>query len=86
LDLFFVRFRTAIAELVAPLFSFQMKDRARYDKQDLVELMLHAAVMNSFAEGTANCLRRHGEAPTSETLLDYVKSMACEEVLANAEA
>ena len=86
MDLFFVRFRTAIAELVAPLFSFQMKDRARYDKQDLVELMLHAAVMNSFAEGTANCLRRHGEAPTSETLLDYVKSMTCEEVLANAEA
>jgi len=30
-----------------------MKKGAWYDKRDLVELELHMAVMNSFAEGTA---------------------------------
>jgi hypothetical protein len=86
LDLFFVRFRRAVAELVAPLFSFKMKDGAWYGKRDLVELELHMAVMNSFAEGTVNSLRREGDVPTGETLLDYVKTMTCDEVLANAEA
>jgi len=85
LDLFFLRFRTAIAELVAPLFSFRMKDGAWYDKRGLVELTFHAAVMNGFAEGTANSLRRQGKIPTGETLLDYVKTMTFDEMLANAE-
>ena len=86
MDLFFLRFRSAIAELVAPLFSFRMKRGAWYDKQDLIELTLHAAVMNSFAEGTANSLRCQGKVPTSETLLDYIKTVTCDEMLANAEA
>ncbi len=86
MDLFFLRFRSAIAKLVAPLFSFEMKDGAWYRKQDLIELSLHTAVMNSFAEGTANTLRLQGDIPTSETLLDYIKSMTCDEILANAEA
>ena len=86
MDLFFLRFRTAIAEFVAPLFSFRMKEGAWYDKRDLVELSLHAAVMNGFAEGIANSLRRQGKIPTSETLLDYIKAMSCDEMLANAEA
>jgi len=86
LDLFFLKFRSAIVEFVAPLFSFEMKDGAWYRKWSLIELMLHAAVMNSFAEGTANTLRLQGEIPTSETLLDYIKSMTCGEMLANAEA
>jgi hypothetical protein len=86
LDLFFLRFRSAIAKLVDPLFSFQMKDGAWYRKQDLVELMLHMAVVNGYAEGVANVLRCHGDMPTGETLLGYVKSMTCEEMLANAEA
>ena len=86
MDLFFVRFRRAVAEFVASLFSFKMKDGAWYGKRDLVELELHMAVMNSFAEGTVNSLRREGDVPTGETLLDYVKTMTCDEVLANAEA
>jgi hypothetical protein len=86
LDLFLLRFRSAIAKLVAPLFSFHMKDRAWYEKQDLIELGLHMAAMNSYAEGVANSLRCHGDMPTGETLLDYVKSMTCEEMLGNAEA
>jgi hypothetical protein len=63
-----------------------MKDGAWYRRQDLVEVMLHMAVMNSFAEGTASTLRSQGKIPTGETLLDYVKTMTCDEVLANAEA
>jgi hypothetical protein len=87
LDLFFLRFRRAVAELVAPLFSFKMKEGAWFRKQDLIELQLHMAAMNSYAEGTANSLRREGDdVPTGETLLDYVKTMTCDEVLANAEA
>jgi hypothetical protein len=86
LDLFFLRFRSAVAKLVAPLFSFRVKDGAWYRRQDLVEVMLHMAVMNSFAEGTASTLRSQGKIPTGETLLDYVKTMTCDEVLANAEA
>jgi hypothetical protein len=86
LDVFFLRFRSAVAKLVAPLFSFEMKDGAWYGKQDLVEVMLHMAVMNGFAEGTANSLRCQGKMPTGETLLDYVKTMTCSEMLANAEA
>jgi len=86
LDLFFLKFRSAVAELVAPLFSFHMKDGAWYGKQDLIELMLHMAVTNSFAEGVAKILRCQGRIPTGETLLDYVKAMSCDEVLADAEA
>jgi len=63
-----------------------MKDGAWYDKQDLVELGFHMAVMNSFAEGTANSLRCQGKVPTGETLLDYIKAMTCDEMLANGEA
>jgi len=86
LDLFFLKFRSAIAKLVAPLFSFEMKEGAWYGKQDLIELELHMAVTNSFAEGIANILRCQGKMPTGETLLDYVKTMTCSEMLANAEA
>lgn len=86
MDLFFHKFRSAIAELVAPLFSFEMKEGAWYEKQDLVELMLHMAVTNSFAEGIANILRCQGRIPTGETLLDYVKTLTCDEMLAEAEA
>ena len=86
MDLFFLKFRSAIAELVAPLFSFKMKEGAWYGKQDLVELELHMAVMSGYAEGTVNSLRRQGKAPTSETLLGYIKNMTCDEMLGNAEA
>jgi len=85
LDLFFLKFRSAIAKLVDPLFSFEMKDKAWYGKQDLIELGLHMAVMNGYAEGVANSLRCHVDMPTGETLLDYVKSVTCEEMLVNAE-
>ena len=62
------------------------KEGAWYRKLDLVELGLHMAVMNSFAEGAANILRCQGKVPTGETLLDYVKTMTCDEMLADAKA
>jgi hypothetical protein len=85
LDVFFLKFRSAIAELVAPVFSFDMKDGAWYRKRDLVELGLHMAAMNGYAEGIANSLRCQGRTPTGETLLGYVKALTCDELLANAE-
>jgi hypothetical protein len=85
LDEFLVKFRGAIAKFVAPLFSFKMKDGAWYAKEDLVELSLHMAAMNGYAEGTANALRRQKDVPTSETLLGCVKGIARDEILANAE-
>ena len=85
MDVSFLKFGSVVAELVAPVFSFDMKDGAWYRKQDLVELGLHMAVMNGYAEGVANSLRCQGRAPTGETLLGYVKSMTCDEILANAE-
>jgi len=85
LDEFLVKFRSAIAELVAPLFSFEMKEGAWYGKQDLIELGLHMAAMNGYAEGTANALRSQSDVPTSETLLAYVKTLTRDEILSNAE-
>lgn len=85
MDEFLVKFRSAIAELVAPLFSFEMKEGAWYGKQDLIELGLHMAAMNGYAEGTANALRSQSDVPTSETLLAYVKTLTRDEILSNAE-
>jgi IS4 transposase len=44
------------------------------------------AAMNSYAESTANALRRQQYVPTSETLLAYVKTLTRDEILANVEA
>jgi hypothetical protein len=85
LDEFFVKFRRVLAEFVAPLFSFRMKDGAWYDKQDLIELSLQMAAMNSYAKGTANALRRRQDVSTSETLLEYVKTLMHDEILSNTE-
>jgi len=86
LDVFFLKFRGALSELVAPLFSFEMKDEAWYEKDDLIDLVLHMATMNGYAEGMANALRSRRDMPTGETLLDYVKAMTSDEILASAEA
>lgn len=86
MDTLFLRFRGFVGELVAPLFGFEMKRGSWYRKRDLVELILHTALMNSYAEGVAETLREHKRVPTSETLLDYVKAMTVEEVVEAAEA
>jgi ABC-type xylose transport system substrate-binding protein len=44
------------------------------------------AAMNSYAESTANALRRQQYVPTSETLLVYVKTLTSDKILASADA
>jgi len=76
--------RRRLVLCIIPLTS--REEGAWYGKRDLIELELHMAVMNGYAEGIANGLRRQGKAPTGETLLGYIKAMTCDEMLANAEA
>jgi hypothetical protein len=42
--------------------------------------------MNGYAKSKANTLRSKSDVPTSKKLLDYVKTLKGDEVLANAEA
>lgn len=86
LDVLFSKFRGFVEDLVEPLFKFEMKKGSWYGKGDLVDLTLHKALMNSYAEGLAETLREHKHVPTSETLLDYFKAAAVVEVLEAAEA
>lgn len=86
MDALFLRFRGFVESLVEPLFSFGMREGSWYGKGDLVDLALHTALMNSYAEGVAETLRESRRMPTSETLLDYIKMMSIENVLKVAEA
>ena len=86
MDVLFLRFRGFVEELVEPLFRFEMKAGSWYGKGDLVDLALHTALMNSYAEGVAETLRERRRMPTSETLLDYIKTMSVGDVLGAAEA
>jgi len=81
LDALFLRFKGLVEEMVAPIFGFEMKNGSWYRKDDLIELTLHTALMNSYAEGIAEILREHRKMPTSETLLDRVKTITVDEVL-----
>jgi len=85
LDTVFLRFRGFMGDLVAPLFGFELKKNSWYGKRDLIELTLHTALLNSYAEGVAETLREHKRMPTSETLLDYVKAMTVDDVMEVAE-
>jgi hypothetical protein len=73
-----LKFKSFVQELVSPIFTFEMKQFARYQKADLINLMLKIAMMNCYAEGLANTLRKQKtkrkNTPTSETLLDYLKT------------
>ena len=56
-----------------------------YQKDDLIDLTLSIAIMNCFAEGFAKTLRKNKHAPTSETLLDYLKTANVDSVLQTAK-
>lgn len=86
MDVVFLKFRGFVDELVAPLFRFEMKKGAWYAKRDLVDLTLHTALMNSYAEGLAETLREKKHVPTSETLLDYFRAASVKEILEATEA
>jgi hypothetical protein len=62
-----------------------MKKGALYQKEDLMDLTLNIALMNCYAEGFAKTLREKKHAPTSETLLDYLKTANVDNVLQTAK-
>lgn len=86
MDALFSRFRGFVGELVEPLFGFEMKEGSWYGKDALLDLALHTALMNGYAEGVAEALRERRRTPTSETLLDYLKAVGVGEVLEAAGA
>jgi hypothetical protein len=74
--------------LVSPLFKFELEYGSWYEKRELIDLAVHTAVLNSYAEGVSEVLREDcgKHMPTSETLLTYVKTMSVEEVMEAADA
>lgn len=85
MDALFSKFKSFVQELVSPIFTFEMKKGAMYQKDDLIDLTLSIAIMNCFAEGFAKTLRKNKHAPTSETLLDYLKTANVDSVLQTAK-
>jgi len=90
LDTVLLKFKTFVQELVSPIFTFQMKPFAWYKKADLIDLMLKIALMNCYAEGLSNALRKQKSkrksTPTSETLLNYLKTQNLNDTLETAKA
>src|SRR5665647_946700 len=77
-------------ELVSPIFTFEMKQFAWYQKADLIDIMLRIALMNCYAEGYTKALRKDKKkknkkerksVPTSETLLNYLKTQNINDIL-----
>ena len=89
MDNVFLKFKSFVQELVSPIFTFQMKRFAWYQKAGLIDLTLKIALMNCYAEGLANALRKQKtkrkNIPTSETLLDYLKTQNLNDTLKTAK-
>jgi hypothetical protein len=85
LDALFSKFKSFVQELISPIFTFEMKKSALYQKEDLIDLTLNIALMNCCAEGFAKTLRENKHAPTSETLLDYLKTSKLDDILKTAK-
>jgi hypothetical protein len=85
LDALFSKFKDFVQELVSPIFRFEMKKDALYKKEVLIGLVLNIALMNCYAEGFAKTLRENKHAPTSETLLDYLKTSKVDDILKTAK-
>lgn len=66
-----------------------MKRFAGYQKADLIDLTLKIALMNCYAEGPANALRKQKtkrkNVPASETLLDCLKTQNLNDTLKTAK-
>lgn len=85
MDALFSKFKSFVQELVSPIFTFEKKKGALYQKEDLISLMLNIALMNCYAEGFAKALRKNKHAPTSETLLDYLKTSKADDIVQAAK-
>ena len=86
MDVVFLKFKRFVQELVSPIFTFEMKALARYHKEDLLDLTVNTALMNCYAEGFTQAVRENRPAPTSETVLDYLKLQRVNEILEAAKA
>jgi len=85
LDVLFLKFKSVILKLVSPIFTFEMKRFAWYQKEDLINITIYTALMNCYAEGFAKSLRKKKHAPTSETLLDYLKTSKVDDIVKAAK-
>ncbi len=56
---------------ISGLLTYELKERAIYSKNEHLNLLISASLVNGFAEGVSKSL---GESPTAETLLSYIKS------------
>ncbi len=90
MDNAFLKFKSFVQELVSPIFTFQMKQHAWYQKTDIIDVMLRIALMNCYAEGLTNALRKQKakrkSTPTSETVLAYLKTQTINDTLQVARA
>ena len=85
LNTVFSKFKSYVKEIVSPVFTFEMKKGALYQKEDLVDLTVNTGLMNCYAEGFAKALRENKHSPTSETLLDYLKLQTVDDILETAK-
>lgn len=85
MDALFLKFNNYVREIISPLFTFEVKPGSWYKKKDFIDLTLFMSVINCYAEGLAQTLREHKHTPTSETLLDYLKTMKIDDVLEKAK-
>lgn len=85
MDALFLKFNNFVKDLISPLFTFEVKPCSWYKKKDFIDLTLFMSVMNCYAEGLAQTLREHKHAPTSETLLDYLKTIKVDDMLEKAK-
>jgi len=81
LDALFLKFSNFVKNLISPLFAFELKPCSWYKKKDFIDLTLLMSVMNCYAEGLSQTLREYKHAPTSETLLDYLKTIKADDIL-----
>ena len=69
------RFRRAFYKFteknINDILAYNIKSRARYSKEDHLNLLLAASLVNGFTEGVSRSLNF---IPTGETLLSYIKS------------
>ena len=85
MDALFLKFNNFVKELISPLFAFELKPCSWYKKKDFIDLTLFMSIMNCYAEGLSQTLREHKHTPTSETLLDYLKTIKADDILEKAK-
>ena len=86
MDALFLKFNSLVKSVISPLFMFELKPYSWYKKENFIELTLFMSVMNFYAEGLSQTLREYKHTPTSETLLDYLKTMKVDDILQKAES